>query len=327
MTGMSANPESGSESTTASNPVDLIEGLLEREKPQPRLVRTSKLEPETPDEDEQPLDPGPEVPPDETGDEDNPEGQESDQEEPELFTVSIDGKEAQITREELLAGYQRHADYTRKTQEAAAQRQAAIQEAERIQAERQHYSQQLEQVALVLQANLPAPPSEQMLQNDPFGYVQQKELYESRVRQLQSVLAEKQQADAQFQRDQEQHYQRMLGHARQQLLTELPEWKNPEKARAGQREVADHLRTIGYTEAEIAQACDPRAVVMARESMLYRRLVASQPKVNQKLATVPKMVRPGSAGPAPDQAKALTAKVKRSGGRDMDAIARLIELG
>jgi hypothetical protein len=321
---MNANPEAGSE----RDPVSLIQGLLETEDAPPRPTRNQKPEPEPEPEEGQP-EPGPEVPPEEEEEEDGEDQPEQQQEpeEPELFTVKIDGKEAKVTREELLNGYQRQADYTRKTMEAAAQRQAAEQDAQRIHQERQHYSQQLEQVALVLQANLPAPPDERMLQTDPLTYVQQEKLYDNRVRQLQAILAEKQQADKQTAWEMERQHQQMLTSARDRLLSDLPEWKDPEKARTGQRELADYMRTIGYSEQEIAAASDPRAVVGFRKAMLYDRLQASQPKVNQKLATAPRMVKPGSAGPAPDQAKALTQRVKRSGGRDMDAIARLIELG
>ena len=47
------------------------------------------------------------------------------------YTVKIDGEEAQVTLEELQQGYQRQADYTRKTQEIAAERQR-LQQAEAI---------------------------------------------------------------------------------------------------------------------------------------------------------------------------------------------------
>ena len=317
---------------SAPDPVSLISGLLERENPPPKPPRNVRIEPSAsapdPEPEEGQPEPGPEVPPEEEEEdgEDQPEQQE-EPEEPELFTVKIDGKEAKVTREELLNGYQRQADYSRKTAEVAEQRRTAEAEAQRIQQERNHYVAQLDQVATVLQASLPTPPSEQMLHSDPLTYVQQKELYEARVNQLRAVLGEKQRAEEQSQREMERQHQQMMSHARQHLLAELPDWKNPEKARAGQRELADYMRTCGYSEQEIAAASDPRAVVGFRKAMLYDRLQAAQPKVTQKLATAPKMVRPGAAGPAPDQAKALTQRVKRSGGRDMDAIARLIELG
>ena len=47
------------------------------------------------------------------------------------YTVKIDGEEQQVTLEELQQGYQRQADYTRKTQEVAAERQR-LYEAEQI---------------------------------------------------------------------------------------------------------------------------------------------------------------------------------------------------
>ncbi len=47
------------------------------------------------------------------------------------YTVKVDGEEAQVSLEELQNGYQRQADYTRKTQEIASERER-LQQAERI---------------------------------------------------------------------------------------------------------------------------------------------------------------------------------------------------
>jgi len=47
------------------------------------------------------------------------------------YTVKVDGEEEQVTLEELQQGYQRQADYTRKTQEVAAERER-LQQAEQI---------------------------------------------------------------------------------------------------------------------------------------------------------------------------------------------------
>jgi len=47
------------------------------------------------------------------------------------YTVKVDGEEAQVTLEELQNGYQRQADYTRKTQEIAVERER-LQQAEAI---------------------------------------------------------------------------------------------------------------------------------------------------------------------------------------------------
>ncbi len=329
---MSANPEAGSE----QDPVALIQSQLEREyapttppRDQTGKFTSQKPEPDQPEPEEAP-EPGPEVPPNEEGEDDPDEAVEQPEQtepEPELFTIKVDGKEQQVTREELLNGYQRHADYSRKTAELAEQRRAAEAELSRVQAERQHYVTQLDQLAVVLEKSLPPRPPQEMLDTDPIGYLQAEKAYEARANQLQQVFAERKQVADAMAEQQAKYQQHMLAQARDQLLEMLPEWRKPETAKAEQPRIAAHLRAVGYADHEISAAADPRAIVMARESMLYRQLMASRPQVQQKIATAPKMVKPGAAGPAPDQRKAVIANVKRSGGKDMDAIARLIELG
>ncbi len=49
----------------------------------------------------------------------------------ETYTVKLDGVEEQVSLEELQNGYQRHSDYTRKTQEVAAERER-LRQAEQI---------------------------------------------------------------------------------------------------------------------------------------------------------------------------------------------------
>jgi hypothetical protein len=324
-----ATPETGS----APDPVALIEQQLEREDAPPDRPRdqagkfTSQQSDPDPEPEEIPEpEPGPETDPadDDAGEDDTEQQPET---EPETFTVKANGKEIQVTREELLKGYSREADYSRKTMELAATRQAVEAENQRIAAERQHYAQQLDTVATILQAQLPPPPDQSRLHSDPIGYMQEKEIYESRVGQLRSVLAERQQAEAANQQHFHTLQQQSLAVARDRLLEAMPEWKKPEVARKEQRQVADYLRTIGYADAEISQAADPRAIVMAKKAMLYDRLQADRPKIEQRVGAAPKMVRPGSAGPAPDKSKTLVKQIRAGGGKDLDQIARLIEMG
>ena len=64
---------------------------------------------------------------------DTSEASEEVTEEPagEAYTIKVDGEESQVTLEELQDGYQRQADYTRKTQELADERRR-LQQAEAI---------------------------------------------------------------------------------------------------------------------------------------------------------------------------------------------------
>lgn len=328
---------------SAPDPVDLISGLLEREDAPPKQGRDqtsdraraadgkfASQQPDPQPEPEEAPEPGPEEPPVE------PDGDDEDGEqvpppeqpdEPELYEVKIGDRVEKVTKDELLRGYQRQSDYSRHMNQLSEVRRTAEAETQRVAAERQHYASQLDQFAAVLQASLPPRPPQEMLDTDPIGYLQQEKAWEARAQQLQNVFAERQRVDQQMQHEMAQRQQQTLAHAREQLVEMLPEWRKPETAKAEQPKIAAHLRSIGYADHEIAAAADPRAVVMARESMLYRQLMSSRPQVQQKLATAPRMVRPGAAGPAPDQKKAVIGKINRSGGKDLDAVARLIELG
>jgi hypothetical protein len=327
MTGfVDTHPDAGS----GSDPVSLIEDMLDREEnPAPEPVRDQKPAPE-PEEDIPDPEPGPEQDPAEDGEDDEEDGEDDSQPQEtatETYRVKVDGQEIEVTRDELLKGYTRYADYTRKTQDIAATRQQIEAEAQRIQQERAHYAQQLDAVASVLQSQLPPPPDPARLHSDPIGYMQDKETHEAAVTQLRGVLAERQRAQQMTQQQMQAAQAQSLEAARQQLLERLPEWKNPETAKKEQRQVADYLRTLGYQDQEIASAADPRAIEMARKAMLFDQLQASKPSVQQRVANAPKMVRPGASGPAPDKTKSIVQQLRRSGGKDLDAAARLIELG
>jgi hypothetical protein len=326
MDDMNAAPEaSGSE----HDPVAMISSMLEREEtPPPKPARNQTPDPQPEPEDPEQPEPGPETPPDEGEDDDEAqETPEQPDDEPELYEVKIGDRVEKVTKDELLRGYQRQSDYSRHMNQLAEQRRAAEAETQRVAAERQHYATQLDQMAAVLQASLPPRPTPEQLDSDPIGYLQQEKAWEARAQQLQQVFAEKQRIDQQMQQEMAERQRQTLAQAREQLVEMLPEWRKPETARAEQPRIAEHLRSIGYADHEISAAADPRAIVMARESMLYRQLMSSRPQVQQKIATAPRMVKPGAAGPAPDQKKAVIGKIQRSGGKDLDAVARLIELG
>ena len=71
--------------------------------------------------------------------------QEQALDEPSTYTVKVDGKDVEVTLDELRSGYSRQADYTRKSQVLAEQRQKADEELAATQQERQRYISQLEQ--------------------------------------------------------------------------------------------------------------------------------------------------------------------------------------
>jgi hypothetical protein len=69
------------------------------------------------------------------------DNQEEETQEPTSYTVKVDGKDVEVTLEELQAGYSRQADYTRKSQVLAEQRQKADDEQQNLKYKQQQEAQ------------------------------------------------------------------------------------------------------------------------------------------------------------------------------------------
>ena len=103
--------------------------------------------------------------------------------EPQTFTVKIDGKEVQVQLSELLNGYQRQSDYTKKTMEAAEQRKTADAETQKALQERQEYHSKLQRMAVQLEGAIEQQSQidwPALLESDPVEYLKQQHLYPRR---------------------------------------------------------------------------------------------------------------------------------------------------
>ena len=77
---------------------------------------------------------------DETEESEEVEEEEESQPTVRTFKVKVDGEEVEVPEDELLKGYSRTQDYTRKTQQLAEQRKAAESEFEQVRKERDRKS-------------------------------------------------------------------------------------------------------------------------------------------------------------------------------------------
>lgn len=253
------------------------------------------------------------------------EAQAQAQEEEPTVTVKIDGKDVDIPLSELKNGYQRQADYTRKTMEAADTRKAA--EAERAQAhqERQAYAQNLQRMQAQLEGTLQQQQQinwEELLQSDPVEYLKQQHQAQARQAQLNQVYAEQQRMSALQQAEAQQAQMRHLQSQQQDLLAKLPEWRDDAKSRAEKVAIRDYLAEQGYEADAINNIADARAVILARKAMLYDQMVGKASAAAKKVSTLPsKVERPGTGeNPGLDRRSSAYQKLSKSG-RAEDAAA------
>src|SRR5689334_2167984 len=141
---------------------------------------------------------------------DKPEGTEADDP---IVTIKIDGKDVEVKLSELKNGYQRQADYTRKTMEVAEQRKAAQAENEKAQQERQTYAANLQRMQVQLEVALQEQQQtdwQKLIEENPQEYLRQMHIAQARQSALHENYAAQQKLQSQVQAEQEQHRQAYL---------------------------------------------------------------------------------------------------------------------
>lgn len=247
-----------------------------------------------------------------------PEAQEAPEADEQTVTVKIDGKDVEVKLSELKNGYQRQADYTRKTTEVAEQRRAAEAESSKAREERNAYQGKLQNMQVQLEAALQQQQQTDwtaLLESDPVEYLKQQHLSQQRQATLSQVYAEQQKVAGQVQAEQAQARQTYLAQQQDELLAKLPDWKDAAKAKAEKTALRDYLLDSGYDSKTVESITDAKAVVLARKAMLYDQLVSKANAAAKKVSTLPTRVeRPGvGENPGLDRRSSAFQKLSKTG--------------
>ena len=255
------------------------------------------------------------------------EEEETEEEEPveSKFVVKVDGKELEVDKEELIRGYQREADYTRKTQKLAEERRLVESEFQQVLAEREQYAQVLGQLKQKVQEFEPAEPDWNALEaQDPVEYARQWTHFQRRQQQMQAIQQEEARVNALRKVEQQKHLQELLIAERDKLIEKIPDWKNPEKAKAERDGVLEYGKQIGLSDAELDQVTDSRAVIALYKAWKYDQLMSKKPELQSKIKKAPKLLSPGSSGSvsskSSDKARAQTRLAQTGSVKDAAAL-------
>lgn len=235
------------------------------------------------------------------------------------YTVKVDGKDVEVTQEELLAGYSRQADYTRKSQVLSEQRQKADAELAATQQERQRYQSQLEQFNTQADSKineLAKTDWTQLKEEDPTEYMLKRDQYRELQDNKRMVEEEQQNLQLKSQQENQAKWQEELGRQQEIMVQRLPEWTDPDKGPKLKQNIKSFAVKKGFTEQEVNSLIDARSVDVLHKAMLYENLLAT--KISGKKAkVVPKVTRPGSPATkgeiSSDKVKAQRARLRKSG--------------
>lgn len=255
--------------------------------------------------------------PEEDPDADTPDEDDAAQKQPSLkFKVPVKGEdgsttEIEVDQKELIAGYQRHADYTRKTQELSnREREAHELVSRRLDEGRAFYMQEAQKAHALIRTLAALKSDDEMAHlaaTNKDAWVEEKARAEAIQRALhqleQGMTAEQQRAQQQQQQAQQQEFHKAWGVLGQEGI---------DKPKL--RSIFDGVaKSYGVEESRFANVTDPKVVLIMRDALAYRELKAKTATVKKDVKNAPNLPPPRQRIPQKEQANKRLDQKFRSG--------------
>ena len=227
---------------------------------------------------------------------------EDDSEETTLYTVTVDGEEHEVTEEELVAGYSRQSDYTRKTQQLAEYRKQIDQVVENYQNEiaqaQQARDQYVSAVAQAIETNYAGLQQfqnidwERLKSEDREEYLTKRDEYRQAQEHIQSLQIASDRAKEESINEEHKQRQHLITQEHQKMVKLLPDWADDGKRQAIQKAVSEFALSSGYTQEELNQLVDHRSIIVLMQAKAYADMQKKQNSVrSKKVKNKPKVVR------------------------------------
>jgi hypothetical protein len=197
--------------------------------------------------------------------------------------------------------------------------QAHVQQVQFQQQFQQAVSQDIAQVQAIdhqLQQQFGQIDWQKEFSEDPFNAMKLKEqrdqLREQRAAAVTNLNAKQQQ----FQAFVQQNTQKALAAENEALLAKVPAWRNAEKAKQEQGEIAGVLTShYGFTAQEVGSLIDHRHLLVARDAAAYRKLLANKDAKVKQAREAPATAKPGATAPQNGRAEfnKVRGKIKELG--------------
>jgi hypothetical protein len=255
----------------------------------------------------------------------------------ELYRVVVDGQEHEVTLDELMKGYSRQSDYTRKTEKLSQDRKSVeelkneyTRQNEEAKIKRDQYEKQIQILSEQLKQSEPSKVDlDRLYEDNPAEYVRVKAEQDRRKELLEKANQERERIQSEKQEEQSKQYNAYLEQQRELLSQKLPIYADKEKGPEFVKNLTNYAKEIGYTDQEINMLVDHRSVIMLANAYRYDKLKKANLK-NKKVTKVSKVVSSSSAKVQDENEVAKRMKSKkatlRKTGKVQDAVSVLREM-
>ncbi|MBF83182.1 MAG: hypothetical protein CL489_01765 [Acidobacteria bacterium] len=243
-------------------------------------------------------------------DETDDEAEDEDQTETPVYTVKVDGKDVDVTLDELQSGYLKDSDYRKKTSELAEQRRAVEGQTQAIQQQAQQYAQALVGMKNDTEKQLAEYKKidwDQLRTDDPMLFMQRRDEQRELEKGIDDNHKQQYQMLQQAQAYQTQQFNQNVETGRDKLLALMPDWDDNTS-----KDVRDYGLGEGFSNEELSMLTDHRSMAMLRKAMMYDKIQRSQPVKKKVKADTPRYVKSGVVKSKGEVgAKKRTDKLKR----------------
>jgi len=241
---------------------------------------------------------------------------EGDEEEPQMFSVKVDGQELEVNLDELKRGYSGQQYIQQQMNRVAESRKEAETIYGQLAQERAQVQQALQLLTSGTLSTPPVAPDEALFNSDPLAYMEQKLQYDKDAIEYQQQIGALQ---AQVQANNEQHDQMRrayLAKEAEMLQGYYPELFDEQTGQDNRdRLVHSAAEAYGFSPEELLAAGDHRHIRVLMDALKYHQLNSESGKkrVEQKVQqkTVRSSKRKMNAAQAAEQKR--REKLKRSG--------------
>ena len=207
-----------------------------------------------------------------------------------LHQVIVNGEKIDVDLEELKAGYQKDADYRRKTEEIAIEKRELKSEEDRL---KKQYSTKMEDLnSLVVTLNaeinndMNSKELDKLWDEDPTEAAK----IDRRIQKRKNTIQEAQQKLREHQQTQ---FQEILREEQRKLHLRHPEIADPIKGATVKSNIVSYLSSKGFSNEDVSRIYDSRMFDVIMDGMSFKKAKEAKPNLVSKKVKPTKFVKSG----------------------------------
>ena len=213
-----------------------------------------------------------------------------EEQETDLHQVIVNGEKIDVDLEELKAGYQKDADYRRKTEELAIEKRELKAEEDRL---NKQYSTKMEDLNSLV-ATLNAEINNDMNSKELDALWEEDPTEAAKVdRRIQKRKNTIQQAQQKLRDHQQAQFQEILREEQKKLHLKHPEIADPIKGATVKSNIMNYLSSKGFSNEDVARIYDSRYFDVIMDGMNYNKSKSVKPGLVSKKVKPTKFVKSG----------------------------------